>query len=91
MSRYWLLITVLVLLFTNAYRVVVVTDRRILVCRSGRLVSSSVKEVLRELPRSTRIGPATGCWHRSEKLGERLYTHKRFHQDVARVDDMMAA
>ena len=90
-SQYWLLVTVLILLFTNAYRVVVVTDRRILVCRSGRLFTSSVKEVLRELPRSTKIGPATGFWHRSETLGERLYTHKRYHKDVASADDLMPA
>ena len=90
-SQYWLLVTVLVLLLTNAYRVVVVTDKRILVCRSGRLASSSVKEVLRELPRSTKIGLASGFWHRSDTLGERLYTHKRFHKDVARADDTMMA
>jgi hypothetical protein len=90
-SQYWAPITLMVLLFTNAYRVVVVTDRRILVCRAGRLVSTSVKEVLRELPRATRIGPATGFWYRSETLGERLYTHKRFYQDVVRADDMMTA
>ena len=87
-SQYLLLVTVLVLIFTDAYRVVVVTDKRILVCRAGRLFPSSVKEVLRELPRSTSIGPATGFWHRSETLGESLYTHKRFHKDVARADDM---
>lgn len=90
-SQYWAPITLMVLLFTNAYRVVVVTDRRILVCRAGRLVSTSVKEVLRELPRATRIGPASGFWHRSETLGERLYTHKRFYEDVVRADDMMTA
>ena len=85
-SQYWFLITFLILLFTNAYRVIVVTDRRILVCRSGRLTTTPVKEVLRELPRSTQIGPATGLWHRSETLGEKMYIHKRFHKDVAAAD-----
>jgi hypothetical protein len=45
-----------------------------------------VKDVLRELPRNTLIGPASGLWWRCESLGERLYVHKRFHKDVAAAD-----
>jgi hypothetical protein len=64
----------------------VVTDRRILVCRSGRLSTTKVHEVLHELPRTTQIGPASGLWYKCETLGERLYVHKRFHKDIAQAD-----
>jgi hypothetical protein len=85
-SQYFFLISIWILLLSNAYRVVVVTDRRILVCRSGRLRMTPVKEVLRELPRNTRIGPPSGLWWRCESLGEKLYVHKRFHKDVNAAD-----
>jgi hypothetical protein len=85
-SAYLYLISAWILLILNSYRVVVVTDRRILVCRSGRLTTTPVKEVLRELPRSTRIGAPNGLWWRTESLGERLYIHKRFHKDVNAAD-----
>ena len=90
-SAYFALISYWIILFTNAYRVVVVTDRRILVCKSGRLTMTPVKEVIRELPRNTRIGPPNGLWWRSESLGERLYIHKRFHKDVNAADGVPAA
>jgi hypothetical protein len=83
----WLV--VLPLFFQKPYRVVVVTDRRILVCRSGTLNSGGVKAMLRELPRETRIGPATGLWWACDTLGERLYIHKRYHQDVAAADALL--
>ena len=82
---YWIVI------FKNAYRVVVVTDRRILVCRSGRLSTTPVNAVVGEFPRSTRIGPATGVWYKCDTLGVRLYVHKRFHKDVAAADALLTA
>jgi hypothetical protein len=45
-----------------------------------------VKDVLHELPRSTRIGPASGLWYKTEALGERLYVAKRFHKDIEEAD-----
>jgi hypothetical protein len=90
-SQYFALISVWIILLTNAYRVVVVTDRRILVCKSGRLRMTPVKEVIRELPRQTPIGPPSGLWWRSESLGERLYVHKRFHKDVNAADAVPTA
>lgn len=90
-SPYWAMITGWILIIANCYRVVIVTDRRILVARSGRLRGTPVNEILRELPRGTRIGPTRGIWWRSESLGERLYTHKRFHKDVNAADSLVAA
>src|SRR6266508_3027723 len=72
-SQYFALLSYWIIIFSNAYRVVVVTDRRILVCKSGRVTTTPVKDGLRELPRNTKIGPASGLWFRCESLGERLY------------------
>jgi len=56
-SNYFALISFWIIVLSNAYRVVVVTDKRILVCRSGRLKVTPVNEILHEMPRTTRIGP----------------------------------
>jgi hypothetical protein len=85
-SPYLALISYWIVIFTNSYRVVIVTDKRILVCKAGRVSTAAVKEVVGEFPRSTRIGPATGIWYKCETLGDRLYIHKRFHKDVAAAD-----
>ena len=90
-SQYWILVSLWIIVLRKAYRVVVVTDRRILVCQSGRFRMSPVNGVLRELPRDTRIGPATGLWYRTEALGERLYIGKNFHKDVAAADALLPA
>jgi hypothetical protein len=86
LSQYYIVISALILLIGNSYRVVVVTDQRILVCRSGRFTTTPVNEVLRELPRNTRIGPARGIWWRCGTLGERMYVHKRYHKEVTAAD-----
>ena len=74
------------IMISNGYRVVVVTDRRILVCRAGRLRPGTVKGVERELPRTTRLGEPTGLWWPCDSLGGRLYVHRRFHKDVRTAD-----
>lgn len=90
-SAYFALISYWILLLRNAYRVIVVTDGRILLCRSGRSSMTPVSEVLRVLPRHTAIGPARGLWYRTESLGERLYINRRFHRDVATADSAIQA
>src|SRR5579864_5059712 len=69
-SAYFALISYWIIIFSNAYRVVVVTDRRIMVCRSGRLRISPVGQVEFQVPRGTLIGPGTGLWYKSESLGQ---------------------
>ena len=89
-SAWFALISYWIIILRNAYRVVVVTDQRILVCKSGRFRITPVKEVLHEAPRNTPIGPASGLWHKCETLGEPLYIAKRFHKDVAEADAQIA-
>lgn len=79
---------ILLLSFKKTFRVVAVTDSRILVCRAG-LNGTSINEVLAELSRTTQIGPASGMWWRCETLGERMYVAKRFLTDVAAADGAM--
>ncbi|WP_134766973.1 hypothetical protein [Nocardioides sp. 1609] len=85
-SQWWLLLSVLVLLFANKYRVVVVTDRRILVLAGTTWSQSKVTGVLAEVPRAVQIGPPSGLWWKCTSLGEPLYVHKRFHKDVVAAD-----
>ncbi len=85
-NPWWALLTYLVAMLSNAYRVVVVTDRRILVCQGGRYLRSTVKGVLRELPRETKIGSPRGLWFRTDALGERLWIPFQFFKDVKRAD-----
>ena len=83
------LVSLWIIVLRKAYRVVVVTDRRILVCSSGRFRFTPVGEVMAEFPRQTAIGPAHGLWYRTDALGETLYIAKRFHKDVAEADALM--
>src|ERR1700729_4259697 len=90
-SAYFALISFWIIILSDSYRAIVVTDRRILVCQAGRMSQTQIKGVIRELPRSTRIGPPSGLWYKSESLGERIYVHKRFHPDINRADAAIAA
>jgi hypothetical protein len=85
-SAYFSLISIWIIVFKNAYRNIVVTDRRILLCSSGRFRSSPVKGILAEYPRQLTIGPAHGLWYRCDAFGDRLYINKRFFKDVAMAD-----
>ena len=85
-SGWWAVLSWLIVLLKSSYRAVVVTDRRILVFDTGKLTMGTPKQLLRELPRATRIGPASGLWYKTDALGEKLYVHKRFHRDIAAAD-----
>jgi len=87
-SPYWAVLTYLVLFF-NKYRVVVATDRRILVCNTAAFTTAKVKDLLAAHPRQTRIGPPSGLWWKCESLGEKMYVHKRFHKDVEQADAVL--
>ena len=88
---WWMALIWLVFLIKNNYRVVVVTDQRILVNDSRKWTTTNSKSVALEAPRATRIGPASGLWYKTEALGETLYIHKRFHKDVETADAHLGA
>ena len=90
-SVWWAVVSVWIIVLQAPYRVVVVTDRRILVCRSGRFRTTAVNDVLGEFARSTRLGPATGLWYKCTALGAPLYIAKRFHKDIEQADAKLGA
>lgn len=77
---------VFVFLGLNRYRILVATPQRILVLDAGKVTTSKAKGVVAELPRSTRLGPGTGLWHKVTVNGETLRIHKRFFKDIAAAD-----
>ena len=88
-SQYFALLSYWIIILKNSYRVVAVTDRRIIVFISGRITVTPVKSVVAEFPRTTHIGPPSGLFYKCERLGEKLYIHKRFHKDVNAADAMI--
>jgi hypothetical protein len=85
-SPFLAIISFWIIIAKDAYRIIVVTDRRILLCKTGRMTVTPVKSVIREYPRSTKLGPASGLWHTTEALGEKLWIHKRYFKDIETAD-----
>jgi hypothetical protein len=82
----WLFVLSALLGFLMKYRVVVVTDRNVVLLRSTPWVPAKPKELVARLPRSTRFGPLSGVWAKIQLEGERYYVHKRFQKDAAAAD-----
>lgn len=89
-SPYWVLVTTLIF-FAVKRRIIVATDRAIVVIRAGTMSGTSAKEVLARLPRATRLGPVSGMWAKIEVNGEQQWVHRRFHRDVASADAAVGA
>jgi len=77
---------VFVFLGFNRYRILAVTPARILVLDAGKASMKKARGVVMELPRSTRLGPATGVWHRVPAGNETLRVHRRFYKDIETAD-----
>jgi hypothetical protein len=82
---------VFVFLSLNHYRIFAVTPSRILVLDAGKVSMSKARGVVMELPRSTRLGPATGLWHQIPAGKETLRVHRRFFKDVDTADGLAAS
>jgi hypothetical protein len=77
---------IFVFLSLNRYRILAVTPARILVLDAGKVSMKKARGVVMELPRSTRLGPATGVWHRIPAGNETLRVHRRFYKDIEAAD-----
>ena len=77
---------VFVFLGLNRYRILAVTPARIVVLDAGRVSMKKARGVVMELPRSTRLGPGTGLWHRVPAGNETLRVHRRFFKDLEAAD-----
>jgi hypothetical protein len=80
---------VFVFLGLNRYRILVVTPARILVLDAGRASMKKAQGVVAELPRSTRLGPAKGLWHRIPAGQENLRVHRRFFKEIVAADNLV--
>jgi hypothetical protein len=72
-------------LFANPMRLIIATDRRILLCRPARL-GNSVREVLHEFPRNIKLGPTHGLSYRTDALGTALEIGHGAYKDVQAAD-----
>jgi hypothetical protein len=66
-------------------RIVVATDREILLLESG-FSGLRARKVVARLPRSTRLGRPKGFFARIQVGGEKLYVHKTHHRDLIAAD-----
>lgn len=65
-------------------KIVVVTDRGIVVLKAGKWAPAKPKALEARGPHIV-LGPVKGLWGKIH-LGEKLYVHKRFHKDVEAAD-----
>jgi hypothetical protein len=75
----------------NRYRIIAVTPTRIVVLDAGKASMSKARGVVMELPRSTRLGPGTGIWHKIPAGQETLRVHRRFYKDLQTADSVASA
>ncbi len=80
-----------VFLGLNRYRIIAVTPTRIVVLDAGKTSMKKARGVVTELPRSTRLGPGAGMWHRIPAGNETLRVHRRFFKDIDTADSVSAA
>jgi hypothetical protein len=81
----------LAMLLAVKRRIVVVTDRAIVVLHASAWTGTTPKNLVARLPRQQRIGPLSGVWGKTEIGGERMWIHKRFQKDVEEADAKLAA
>ena len=81
---------IFVFLGLNRYRILAVTPSRIVVLDAGKSSMKTARGVVTELPRSTRLGPGTGVWHRVQVGRENLRIHRRFFKDIQAADNALA-
>ena len=61
-----------------------------MVLDAGKSSLKTARGVVTELPRSTRLGPGTGVWHRVQVGRENLRIHRRFFKDIQAADSALA-
>ena len=86
-SPFLAVLSIWIILIKDAYRAVVVTDRRIIVFRTSRWRFTKYKAIERVLARNTQLGPPSGgVWYKTMSVGEQVWIHRRFYNDVKAAD-----
>jgi hypothetical protein len=79
-------------LIKKPLRVVVVTDRRYIICLAGPLSRSKIRRVLEEAPRTRPLAqPHEGTWWTCQSFGKQMWVHKRFFDEVRTADRLRPA
>ncbi|MGW4271804.1 hypothetical protein ACWEGQ_05450 [Streptomyces seoulensis] len=68
---------------STSRRIVLETDRNVVVLRYGRFGGVKPTGVVARLPRSTVVGPFSGTWSRIELAGQRLWVNRKWYGDAA--------
>jgi hypothetical protein len=76
---------------TGIFVFLAVTPTRIVVLDAGKTSMKRARGVVTELPRSARLGPASGIWHRIPAGSETLRVHRRFFKDIETADSLVTA
>ena len=88
---YWLALSGVILwVFINRYRFIVVTDDAVHLLDCGAL-GSRPTGVLQSLPRTTRFGPTRGIATQVTLGSERLYVPRAFYAELNAADAMLGA
>jgi hypothetical protein len=83
---------VLIYAFIAKYRVVVVTDRAVLLLKAGPFTPTKPKALVTRLPRSGPVGPPNGKLYAKLTLdGETHWVHRRFWKDIETADASYSA
>ena len=86
LAMFFGLLGALIVTAFNRFRIVTVTDQRILVLDAGKWTMKNARAVVCVLPRSTRLGPASGLWHTIEIPEGKIRVHRRSFKHVAEAD-----
>ena len=89
-SQYLILLGYLPFVLMNRYRIIAVTQWRMLVLDAGAFGMTKAKGVVAELPRAIRLGPGKGVWHVIPAGNEVLHVHRRFFKDMDWADSAAA-
>jgi hypothetical protein len=81
----------LAMLLTVKRRIIVVTDRAVVVLAASPWTGTKPTSVVERLPRQTRLGPLSGVWARLQLGGQKMWVNKRFHKDAAAADAKLTA
>ncbi|WP_029138853.1 hypothetical protein [Nakamurella lactea] len=73
----------------GGYRVVVATDRRFLVFRSGTFSQTAVKRLIEESARGQRLGEPTGLFYDLTVGGEKMKVNRRYFGQIRAIDDAL--
>ena len=81
----------LIYAFIAKFRIVVVTDRSIVLLKAGALGGTKPKELVKRVPRTPLEPFSAKVWGKVMIDGERHWVHRRFKKDVDAVSSVTGA